>query len=79
VTRKHGRPPARPEGEYGFDAPWVPLLWLGLGMLNLMFAVSNAVGDTSGWAVLALDAVAVLFFTGGLLYVRSTGRRKVEV
>ena len=73
------RPPTRPVGEYGTDAPWVPWLWFGLGVLYVTFAVGSAVGGASGWAVLGLGAVAALFFTGGLLYLRSTKRGKFEV
>jgi ubiquinone/menaquinone biosynthesis C-methylase UbiE len=54
-------------------------LWLGLGALYLTFAVISALSQASGWAVLGLGAVAVLFILGGLLYVRSTKRGKFEV
>ena len=55
---KPGLRPARPEGDYGTAAPWVPWLWLGLGLLYLVLTVINALGGAGGWAVLALGAVA---------------------
>ena len=79
VTQAREQAPNRPAGEYGTDAPWVPWVWLGSGVLYLGFAVINAFSDASGWAVLGLGALGVFFILGGLLYVRSTKRGKFEV
>jgi ubiquinone/menaquinone biosynthesis C-methylase UbiE len=48
-------------------------------VLYLALAVTSALSEANGWAVLGLGAGSALFFTGGRLYVRSTKRGKFEV
>lgn len=73
------RSTARPAGEYGTDAPWVPWVWLGSGGAYLIVAVITALSRASSGTVLTFAVLGVFFVAGGLLYVRSTKRGKFEV
>ncbi|CCH75899.1 Methyltransferase domain protein [Nostocoides japonicum T1-X7] len=71
--------PARPAGDYGTDAPWVPWVWLGFGALYLVIAVLTTLGHAPGGTVLTFLVLGLCFVAGGLLYVHSTKRGKFEV
>ncbi len=79
VSQAPRRGTARPAGEYGTDAPWVPWVWLGFGGAYLIVAVITALSRASSGTVLTFAVLGVFFVAGGLLYVRSTKRGKFEV
>jgi SAM-dependent methyltransferase len=71
---------SRPAGGYGVDAPWVPWLWTGLGVLYLVLAVLGAtLWGNPVWLTVILIVLAAAFFAGGALYWHSTFRGKFEV
>lgn len=69
---------ARPKGDYGFDAPWVPWLWFGLAALYVAFSIVNLLSGAWPGAIVT-GVLALAFAAGGALYVRSTTRGKFEV
>lgn len=79
VKQERGRGAARPAGEYGTDAPWVPWLWFGFGGAYLVVAVITAVNQASSGTILTFLVLGAFFVIGGWLYVRSTKRGKFEV
>lgn len=67
----------RPAGSYGTDAPWVPWLWLGVGVLYVVLAVCGATLWDAPVPVVAITSViAVLFLLGGWLFWYVTLRGK---
>lgn len=79
VTTTGGNEWARPAGDYGTDAPWVPWVWLGFGTLYLAIAVVTAVGGAQAGTVLTFLVLGLVFVAGGLLFVYATRRGKFEV
>jgi len=66
----------RPAGSYGWDAAWVPILWLACGVACLIVAVltaSNIIG------LIYFTVLGLLFIAGGLLYLHATLRGKFEI
>ncbi|MCU1597818.1 MAG: hypothetical protein QOK08_555 [Actinomycetota bacterium] len=75
-----GRP--RIAGKYGIDAPWVPVLWLGLGVVFIAFGVINLFGRFDAWYVISVVYFLVgglVWIVGGLVYLNSTFRGKFQV
>ena len=65
----------RRKGDYGFDAPYVPLL-LSLGGLALLAgAAVNLIGGSAGWALFSgLCAVVLLASAASYLYTTRRGK-----
>ena len=73
---------ARILGKYGVDAPWVPWLWYGLGVLFLAAGVINLFNGFNLWYVVSIIYFlggGVVWIIGGSLYLNSTFRGKFEV
>ncbi len=74
--------PARPRGDYGIDAPWVPWLWIGISAASIAVGVAFAVWD-GGWWMTALSAYfaacAVLNLLGAALYWYASLRGKFVI
>ena len=71
---------SRPAGHYGVDAPWVPWLWVALGVLYIVFTVLSAtVWGNPGWLTLIFVVVTLAFFAGAALYWHASFRGKFEV
>jgi arsenite methyltransferase len=69
-------------GSYGVDAPWVPWLWYGLGILFLVAGVINLFTGFSVWYVVSIVYFlggGVVWVVGGSLYLNATFRGKFEV
>lgn len=71
--------PARPAGDYGTDAPWVPWVWLGFGTLYLLISLITLLGGAVAGTWLTFLVLGIVFLAGGLLYVNATRRGKFEV
>lgn len=70
----------RPRGRFGLDAPWVPWLWLGFGLLYLVLAACAAWLWRAPVVVTVLVAlVGVLFLVGAWLYWHASLRGKFAV
>lgn len=63
------------QGEYGFDAPYVPALML-LGSLPLWFGAVNAAmrGDAVGLAMMGLSAAFLVFCAGTFIFTTRSGK-----
>jgi arsenite methyltransferase len=73
---------ARIPGKYGVDAPWVPWLWYGLGVLFLAAGVVNLFTGFSVWYVVSIIYFlggGAVWIIGGSLYLNATFRGKFEV
>ncbi|PYI66752.1 SAM-dependent methyltransferase [Arthrobacter livingstonensis] len=75
--------PARPLGSYGIDAPWVPWLWTGIGVVFLVIGVLDVLGSapSPSWyinLVLAFGG-AVIWFAGSAIYFHASLRGKFVV
>lgn len=79
MTETVGGRSARPAGDYGTDAPWVPWVWLGFGGLYLAIGVITVLNQAASGTYLTFLVLGALFVLCGLLYVRSTKRGKFEV
>jgi SAM-dependent methyltransferase len=72
--------PPRPAGSYGTDAPWVPWLWLGLGLLYVVLAVCAAtLWDAPAFVAVITAVIAVLFLLGALSFWYATLRGKFVI
>ncbi|UUT35415.1 hypothetical protein [Microbacterium elymi] len=70
----------RPYGSYGTDAPWVPWLWLAIGVLYVVLAVCGIVWwNVSAWGNAIVAIVAVVFVAGAGVYWHTTLRGKFAV
>ncbi len=72
----------RPAGHYGVDAPWVPWLWIGLGVAFLILGIAFTGGAAEVWRVILLVyfyAGAAVWLAGGVLYLHATYRGKFGV
>jgi SAM-dependent methyltransferase len=69
---------ANRSGDYGFDAPYVPIGLGAGGVVYLIIAVVNVVRGSGGWAVFCL-IVAIGFFLSTASYVYTTRRGKFAV
>lgn len=70
------------KGKYGIDAPWVPWLWYGLGILFLVFGIINLFNDVDVWYILSVIYFlggGLVWLIGGTLYLNATFRGKFAV
>jgi arsenite methyltransferase len=70
---------AHPEGDYGFDAPMVPVVLAASGLALLLIALLSAtLGHSGAWSLFPL--LAGLFMLGSVaIYVHTTRRGKFAV
>ncbi len=72
----------RPRGAFGVDAPWVPVMWIGLTALTAAIAVAFGLWR-AGWWTEALGwyfaACAVIYLIGAGLYWHASLRGKFLV
>ena len=69
-------------GSYGVDAPWVPWLWYGLGVLFLVAGSLNLSSGFDVWYVVSIIYFfggGIVWIIGGTLYVNATRRGKFQV
>jgi SAM-dependent methyltransferase len=69
----------RPRGKYGVDAPWVPWLWLGIGILGIALAVFCQTWGTGWWIIVTtwyFIALAAFGLIGAALFWHASLRGK---
>jgi len=60
---------ARPAGSYGVDAPWVPWLWMALGVLYVVLAVLQATSwGSPWWSTVLVGGLGIVFLCCGALF-----------
>jgi arsenite methyltransferase len=71
------------KGSYGIDAPWVPVLWYGLGVLFLVFGIINLFSTPvdAGYviSIIVFFGLAAVWIAGGSIYLNTTFRGKFQV
>jgi arsenite methyltransferase len=73
----------RPMGSFGIDAPWVPLMWAGFGLVFLIIGVLDVLfsrpSPTRNINLLIAFGGAAIWFAGSAIYLHSSLRGKFVV